>query len=216
MSKFKKVANSSNIIDSANVIATAERSNDNGTDVMVVYRDDSGGYGVSIEYANGSRSDYNKTFDTKAEAMHKFNSLLENKANNVMRYEEYLLEKKMNQELSKGAPAKGKQITKQVKPETSTLPAGKGKSTSKTVKPNMADIPKGKGSVPSKSVKIGTTALPTKKGSAPKKMVDTKAQTKLVIKGKPINKQVAPSMAKLPIGSVKPNPAVKKASPLKK
>lgn len=134
----------------------------------------------------------------------------------VLSYDEFILEKKMNQDLSKGAPTKGGKITKQVDSKTANLPAGKGKSTSKTVKPNMADIPKGKGKNISKSVKPGTTTLPTKKGSAPKKMVDTKAQTKLVIKGKPINKQVTPSMAKLPIGSVKPNPAVKKASPLKK
>ena len=134
----------------------------------------------------------------------------------VLSYDEFILEKKMNQELSKGAPAKGNKITKQVDDETSDLPAGKGKATQKTVKPNMADMPKGKGKTISKSVKPGTTTLLTKKGSAPKKMVETKAETKLVIKGKPINKEVKPEMAKLPIGSVKPNPAVKKASPLKK
>ena len=71
----------------------------------------------------------------------------------VLSYEEYLFEKKMNQDLSKGAPAKGKKITKQVDDETSDLPAGKGKSISKTVKPEMADLPKGRGSEPKKMVK---------------------------------------------------------------
>lgn len=115
----------------------------------------------------------------------------------VLNYQEFLLEKKaIDQELSKGAPAKGSKITKQVADKAVDLPKGKGKNITKSVKPEMANLPKGKGTAPKKTVDEKTAKLPTAKGTAPKKQVDTKL-AKLTITGKAINKKVEPGMAKL-------------------
>lgn len=135
----------------------------------------------------------------------------------VLSYDQYLYEKKINQQLAQGAPEKGKTVSKQVDPKTSKIPVTNKKASSKTVNPELSDIPKKKGSVPTKSVKPDTSTIPSKKGSVPTKSVSTQTTSKLVIKGKPLSKQVKPEMADLPYGAkVVDNQAVKKVSSYKK
>ena len=95
----------------------------------------------------------------------------------VLSYAEYLYEKKnIDQNLSKGAPAKGSKVTKMVDDKAADLPKGKGSAPKKMVDPKSATLPKGK-------------------GSAPKKMVDTKAAN-VTVKGKTVNKMVNSKLAK--------------------
>jgi ABC-type glycerol-3-phosphate transport system substrate-binding protein len=78
MNGFKQVAKGSNTWDEA--IALAERINeDGGTDVLsVVDGMEFGeeGFIVTIEYYNGRKPNEEKVFETKAEAVDYFNTLI--------------------------------------------------------------------------------------------------------------------------------------------
>lgn len=130
--------------------------------------------------------------------------------NIVMSYDEFVLESKINQGLSNGAPASGTKVTKAVDPKTTPIPVKGGSVPKKVVEPKMAKMPEGKGKTPKSSVKTGTTTLPTKKGSVPSKMVKDNANVNLNVKGSTSGKTVNPTMATLPIGKVTPNSAVNK------
>ena len=79
MTKFKVVSNGSSLLDEA--IAVAERiGEDGGTDVLVVVDGrsfDEDGFIVGIEYNNGRLPNVDKVFETKAEAIEYFNTLVE-------------------------------------------------------------------------------------------------------------------------------------------
>lgn len=134
----------------------------------------------------------------------------------VLNYDEYLYEKKNNQDLASGS-VKGSRINKQVNPNMAKLPTNRGKTYTKSTKSGLSNLPTKRGSSITKSVKSNISGLPKNKGKSPSKMVNTQTSSKLVIKGKPLAKRVGDNMAKMPYGKkVTPNAAVKKASPYKK
>jgi len=129
--------------------------------------------------------------------------------NVVMSYDEFLLEKKTNQELSNSTPS-GSKISNSVNDNMAKLPEKKGSTPNKRTDSNMAKMPEKKGSIPKKRVNQGTTTLPTKKGSALTKVINQNTAD-LPKGGSSLSKTVDPKMAKMLIGKVTPNAAVNKA-----